>query len=492
MAIAHLLGHVASDHCGIIEDRLSQVLRVEEFIPFADCQSLSSNLNNNPRTVRSQESPSFFTESMSSSSTVSSEIQDFSLSPAVQNALVTLQPKLPLHTLHHNLSQLSNTITKITTLTTAFPTLNTLLHQATLTTNHLSQKANHLLATFSQSATKNLDDLAIVKDLLHDNLFTPAKTLLEASHTQNTRLATSSHTLALAFEQAAQTVTEALKHALETQSDEQHCRESLQTKSANTHIRLNRARDTYSAATAALTDAETLYTAAETREHAAQIRGNVLHAAHVTAVMASFITTRSSVLAVGMGGMAALAASVDTQVARAREERAVHLRHRNDARDERLASARDVAELTERARLSRREKEVSDAVISGLESCILKLRELAGVMLAAEAFWNDVSDGVGDGYVKMIHAGEDLPQEERQVYWNGHCKGRLGDGVAFWTAVSTVCQHAVCGVGEAQKSLYNNIGVSDILTFSQHNSIMPDMDAIGNVSSTSKDPEGHE
>ena len=284
--------------------------------------------------------------------------------------------------------------------------------------------------------------------MLFDDYLTPAQNILSKSTSSNSRLANTSNHLALAFESAATDLAETLAEAHTTEQSQRVKIEHLRQSTQASYAILSRARCDHEEAYVKLCEASELYDAAQRRESSAQRVGTLLHVAHVSAVAASIVTTRSPTIALSLTGVAALAATSDKKAARAREERAVHLRHKNDARDEKAAAGIKVAEVGEKIRCVKRESVVADSVLKGLEKCVMVLRELAGVMVVVEGFWKDVRERVDVGVVDLVAAGAELPEKERLAFWEGApFKRQLERAVDFWTAVGVVCQRGLDGVG---------------------------------------------
>lgn len=156
-------------------------------------------------------------------------------------------------------------------------------------------------------------------------------------------------------------------------------------------------------------------------QQAAHRRSTILHAAHLSAVVGTYMVTKSPTLALSVTGAAALVTNSDGDIMRAREERAVHLVQRNEARDERAVASAQIAELSQQLRCTRREENLSGVVLSNVERCVETLRKLAGVMIRVEEFWRDVSQDVD---------------------------GAEGE---FWMAVGVVCDGALRGVEEVSE-----------------------------------------
>ena len=370
---------------------------------------------------------------------------------AVQTAIKSLQPSLPLTTLHKHLRTLTQRLHVAVPKTSAFPQLHTSLHHTTIAATQLVERTLRALHTFRHAAGKALDDVHLALDLLHDNLPAPAEDMLRATRNHNASLADTSSSLAGEFSDAADTLSDALALAIVTQATQREKASIAKANSDESYVRLSNIRHTHIAASQAEQAAKALYESAERKESAARMRGNMVHAAHAATILGSLVTTRGAPLMLGMSA-AAIAQSLDTQAHRAREERAVHLRHRHDARDKRDVSAREMADVEERLRCARRDELLEQSVLEALEDSVEALRMLAGVMVSVEEFWRAVGGGVRG---RLTLGGADMCVSER-------FRVRVLDVIAFWKAVAAVCDAAAGGVGAVADGVSMAERLSDV------------------------------
>lgn len=269
-----------------------------------------------------------------------------------------------------------------------------------------------------------------------------------------------SRSLALQFDNAATALSEALGTAVDTRAQQEATRATLSAQVADQRLSLRRARSSRDAADCALAEAESLYEAAEARETAAQFKGTVIQVANVAAMVGSVVSTKSTNLGlIGMGGAAALAAQVDGQVLRAREERAVHLKQKQDARAEKVANGRQAVELAERLRTIREEETIAQEALQALEEAVEALRTLAGVMLRAETFWSSVGEHIHasgvDSVLGIIQSGTELEDRERKALWKSPSLRNTTVAVqAQWVALQSICEDCIVGLGDARQGMY--------------------------------------
>ena len=307
------------------------------------------------------------------------------------------------------------------------------------------QKTRSALSRFRSAARYNLDDLSQVQSFLGKNNRVAAESLLSSRQKSNQSLAKTSHTLALTFESAAGQLQQTLQHAITTRASQKSRVEHIQNSTADTYLQLARAKDTHAAAQTRLSEASCLYQEAERRQQSAQRRSTVLHAVHLSAVVGTYVATKSAATALTVAGASAFASATDADISRAREERAVHLVERNEARDERTAASAEIAHLTEQLRCSRREHNLSQDVLLNIEECIDTLRKLSGVMLRVEEFWRDVSTTVESGLCELLHL-KGSQGEDCEAVWDGRWKEAVENGGEFWVAVGAVCDRTLRGV----------------------------------------------
>lgn len=365
-----------------------------------------------------------------------------------QSADDLIEPYLPLHTLN-TLRNLLEKLCILTTKTIPFPSLHDDLQRASLQLTHLSARSLHALRLFRSAAVKERHDVAVVQDLLRDQLHTAAHSLLTASRSEQNRLASVSNSLALAFEQAAINLTTCLTEATHARAHQTELREQKQSAVAHKFSQLNDTRRRAQGALRAFEDADMRHSEAEERERVARRRVVALQAAHVAAVIGGFVSPRSTPFVIGAGSAAALANTFEGEVLRAREERAVHLRQRNDARERHSLLEGSVASLVTELRECRKEQVLESGVLDTLVECALILRELAGVMLQAEAFWKGVATGLQDGLLELVNAAEGRLLDDAM-------KERFEQVEQFWGAVGRVCDRAMRGV---DSGLNNNGGL---------------------------------
>ncbi|CAN8061971.1 unnamed protein product [Agarophyton chilense] len=360
------------------------------------------------------------------------------VSASAQSAHDSIAPELPLHSLHI-LRALLESLSILTIKTVPFPSLHDDLQRASLRVTHLSAETLNTLRLFCSSAVKERYDIRVVHDLLKDGLYPAAKSLLLASNSQHRRLAQVSNSLAMEYEQTANAVTECLTratHARAEQSSRQNERQAVVTSTFN---QLTNTRRKAQGALRAFEEAEKLHDQAEQREAVARKRVVALQAAHVAAVVGGFVSARSTPFVIGAGSAAALASTFEGEVMRAREERAVHLRQRNDARDRRSDLEVSVATLVTELRERKREEVLESTVLDSLIDCATTLRRLAGVMLKAEAFWKGLSTGLQDRLLELVVAAEGREFDDGMGE-------RLLQVETFWEAVGSVCENASKGV----------------------------------------------
>lgn len=281
--------------------------------------------------------------------------------------------------------------------------------------------------------------------------------------------------LAEGFEAAAGEVEKVLVEAVKTRAVQEGRRKEIADSIAERCVNLQRARDAKQVAGMCFAEADRLYEEAVAKENVALFKGNVIQAAQIAAVLGSVVSARNPRLGLlGMGGVTALSATVDGQVARAREERAVHLRQKQVARDDKLEHTKDVAEISARLRATRREKSVSEGTLADLEDAITGLRELAAVMLRAEAFWRAVRmqcEGAGSApLLNLIESATELPQDKRSALWaSDHFRQTAVATHAQWVAMYNMCGDAVAAMKTTRTTLYsalveNNAEAAAVLT----------------------------
>lgn len=390
-----------------------------------------------------------------------------STSAPVQSAIQTLSPHLRLSTLLANLHALSHKLSIAQSHTLPFNHLHQQIHRITLTTVRLADRTASTIAAFRHAAASSLDNLDLVIDLLADDLPHVAHSLLAAETATTSRLAVQSRSLALQFDEAATSLANALSAAIDTRARQEATRATLAAEVSDQWLGLRQAKADRDAADSALAEAERLYQAAEAREARARLKGTVIQAANVAAMVGSVVSTKSTNLGlIGMGGAAALAAQVDGQVLRAREERAVHLKQKQDARAERLASSRAAAELAERLRTIREEETIAEEALQALEEAVEALRTLAGVMLRAETFWSSVGEQMNGGGVDsvlgIIQSGADLAEEERKALWKSPSLANTTVAVqAQWVALQSICEECISGLGDTRRRMYINLATAE-------------------------------
>lgn len=381
----------------------------------------------------------------------------------VQAAIQTLSPHLRLSTLLSSLRSLSQKLSLAQAHTAPFNHLHQTLQRVSLTTLRLANRTASTLAAFRHAADTSLDNLDLVSDLLSDDLSHVARSLLYGESATASRLAVQSRSLALQFDDAASSLSEALSAAVDTRAQQEAARAALAAQVADRWLGLRRARATRDAADCSLAEAERLYDAAAAREASARLKGTVLQAANVAAMVGSVVSTRSTNLGlVGVGSVAALAASVDGQLVRAREERAVHLRQKQDARAEKLTSGREAIELAERLRVVREEETIAQEALLALEEAVEALRTLAGVMLKAETFWSVVGESIRGGRVDsvlgLIQSGAELGEKERKALWRSpSLKNRTVAVQTQWVALQSICEECISGLGDARNGMYSTL-----------------------------------
>lgn len=372
---------------------------------------------------------------------------------SVTAARVSLTPQLELSTLLPTLKSLSQRLQSAQHLTASFPALHTRLQRTALTTLRLADRTHTTLTAFRTACQTSLDNLDLIQDLFQDNQPTVAKSLLSGEAATAIRLASQSRALALQFEEAAVILSETLSLAGETRAQQESRRKRLAEQVANEWLKLQNARDENNASERLMTEAAELYEQAEKREEGARWKGNMLQMANVAAMVGSLVSTRSPNLGlIGMGSAAALAANVDRAVMRAREERAVHLKTRMEAREGMLKSGREVVETRERLRGVREEECLAGEVLKGIEASVEALRILAGEMLKAEGFWSGVGEGMsgGGGLLGGVNEGWEVLAGSRG-------RMRISEVQARWAALKGVCDKCIDGVGEAKADLRERI-----------------------------------
>ncbi|KAI0564432.1 hypothetical protein FGB62_25g256 [Gracilaria domingensis] len=327
------------------------------------------------------------------------------LASSSQSAHDSIAPVLPVHSLQR-LRVLLDELSILSIKTVPFPSLHDDLQRASLRVTHLSAETLNTLRLFCSSAVKERYDIRVVHDLLRDGLNPAAKSLLTASNSQHKRLSHVSSTLAMQFEQAAHALTECLSRATHARAQQSSRHQERQTAVASKFSELTSTRRSAQGALLAFEEAEVRHAEAEQRESVARKGVMAMQAAHVAAVVGGFVSARSTPFVIGAGSAAALASTFEGEVMRAREERAVHLRNRNDARDRRSQLEGNVATLVTELRECRKEAVLESTVLDSLEHCASLLRELAGVMLQAESFWKGVSTGLQDGLLELVTAAE--------------------------------------------------------------------------------------
>lgn len=378
----------------------------------------------------------------------------------MKRAREAILPHLRISTLLRSLQALSATLLEAQVHTAPFNALHLRIQRITLSTTQLSDRTAATLAAFRHAAATSLDNLDLISDLLEDDLPAVAVSLLSGETAGAVRLATQSRSLAFLFEDAASQLSETLSDAAETRTACEAKRSTLASHVADRWLSLRRAKATAEAASVAMNEAEQLHDAAAKREDSARFKGSVLQYANVAVMVGSVISTRSTSLGIiGMGGAAALSANIDQQVLRAREERAVHLKHRNDAREEKLESSREAAELSERLRAVREEETLAEEALSAIERAVEMLRTLAGVLSDAENFWTALAGGCReedvDSLFGLVKSGSALAEAERLTLWRSPRLGRrFGEVQARWVALQGICDECISGIGDAKKGLY--------------------------------------
>lgn len=388
-------------------------------------------------------------------------------SPLVQGIIHSLTPHLRLKTILNNLKILSKSLRTAQAHTAPFNTLYLHLHRVTILITNLSVQTESTLASFRRAATTSLDNLDLVSDLLSDDLQPVAVDILSSEKSSAKRLAAQSAKIALQFDDAATQLTETLSIAVQTRAGCEARRAALAARVADRWQRLRRARDTVYAANAAISDAERLHDQAAERESHARMASSALQVANVAAMVGSVMATRSAKIGMlGVGGtVAALSARADAEAMRAREERAVHLKLRMDARKDKLEGSRDVSEHGETLRAVRNEETLEDDVLASLEEGILALRSLAGVMVGAETFWkaaaNECSGGGTQYLLGLVRSGGMLEDADRKALWQSPKLGnRMREIQAKYVALENVCNECIVGMGSAVNGLYSVVGDS--------------------------------
>lgn len=383
-----------------------------------------------------------------------------SQSPLLVSARTTFDPHLHPSTLLPTLKTLSHRLQQAQHHTKSFPPLHSRLQRTSLATLRLADRTYTTLTAFRTACLTSLDNLDLLHHLTLQNPHQPtvAKSLLSTEANTASRLASQSHTLALQFEETAVTLAETLSLAAEIRHAQQQRQQLLTKRVADGCVKLQHARNDHVAAQRTLTEAGELYKQAENREERARWKVNVLQMANAAVMVGSVVSTRSSSLGwVGMGSAAVLAASADGAVMRAREERAVHLKTKMDAREDMMKSGREVAELKEMLKGVREEEGVAGVVLEGIEGAVQALRVLAGEMLKAEGFWRAVGEGMrGGGEVAgEVGLGWD-------VFVGGRMQERIGVVQARWMVLKGVCEECIKGVEQAKVEMEGKVGYEEM------------------------------
>lgn len=383
--------------------------------------------------------------------------------PRVLSAIETLSPHLRLPSLLTHLRTLSATLSLAQTRTAAFHDIHNALQRLSLTTLRLADRTVSTLAAFRHAAHASLDNLDLAADLLRDDLPAVAHSLLSAEAAAAARLARQSHALALDFDAAAADLTDAVATAFNTRLRQEAAHADLAQAVAHQWFGLHRAQATHDAAQLALQEADRLYVAAEAREASARLKISIANAAKFAAMVGTIASTSTRAISMlGASGATALAAQYDKQILQAREERAVHLKHRQDARKERLDGAREVSELRERLRAVREEKTIAQDAMDALEEALHAIRALGGVMLRAETFWKSITEhmeaGGMDSVLGIVQTGSKLGEEERKALWMSSSLKTTTEAVqAQWVALQSICDDCIAGLGEAREDMSLNV-----------------------------------
>lgn len=367
----------------------------------------------------------------SSSSPVPSE---FAVENITQNPQTFIEPHFPLHLLE-TLDTLLEKLSTITTRAIQFPSLHGDLQQASLCAVHLSTRTLHTLRVFRSAADNERYNVQVLQDLVVDRLRPAAKTLITASKIEQARLSELSNSLAASFEQAAQDLTSCLTHASLAHATQNQKRLERHTLLKQKHTDLGAARLRARNASLGFEDANCRHEKAEKEEKKAQRCTMALQATQVAAMVGTFVATKRTPYAIGASSARLLATTFQDRALRAREERAVHLRARQDAREQQLTWEGSVNTLVTEMRECREEEVVESAILNVLVECVTLLRRLAGVMLQASAFWKGVSDGMETCLLSTLSSGEG---HELDPAW----KRQLDLVHAFWKAVSSICENA--------------------------------------------------
>lgn len=303
----------------------------------------------------------------------------------------------------------------------------------------------------------------MVDELLHDDMYAAAHRLLRSATTATETLAKDCRSLALDFENTATSIQSTLKLAVEEKAAISNRAAALQGEISERKRSLNRAQQTYTKAEETIQEAQHLYQRAVKREEAAQLKGNIIQGAQVAAVVTSFMSSRPTSLGmVGVGGVSAVAATVDRELLRAREERAVHLRQKQDARQERLESALAMTEDRGKLEAMRGEAEISDSTIGKLEECITALRTLAGVLLNAETFWRQIKVhchlGGDHSVLSVVESAMVLPEGERKAVWQSTTfHERVKALVTQWKALLSICDEGMTQLSDVRETMFADL-----------------------------------